>query len=196
MKNIFWIYLMCLFASCEGVSGKLLIMEGNYHSSGGRYTRAIHSYQKALKYAGSAPYAQTGLGVLYYHLEEISAAQQRFQESGNLLDTLVVTEHRELRYRNSYNSGITRFAQGDFTAAAGFFRDALCIDPGRIDAKRNLELSLLSAAREKSSSSAAALTPEEITSRDVLFDYLGRREQNQWKSREWENDELYEGPDY
>jgi Ca-activated chloride channel family protein len=183
---------MCV--SCEGISGKLLIMEGNYHSSGGRYTRAITSYQKALSYEDAAPYAQSGLGAVFYHLDETNAARQRFEDSQALVDALHLTGHTELRYRNSYNSGVSQFAHGDFSGAAESFRQALRIDSSRIDAKRNLELSLLSAAREKTA--GAGYRQEEIQNRAILFDYLGRKEQNQWRSREWTTDEQDDGPDY
>jgi Ca-activated chloride channel family protein len=183
-----------LCASCNGISGKLLIMEGNYHSSGGRYTRAISSYQKALSHDDAAPYAQAGLGTVFYHLDEAKAAQWRFEDSLSLLDGLPLAEHTELRYRNSYNSGVSQFAQGDFSGAAASFRQALRIDPSRIDAKRNLELSLLSAAREQTA--GAGYWTEEIQNKAVLFDYLGRAEQNRWRSREWTTDEQDEGPDY
>jgi len=187
---------LAVFFSCKGVSGKLLIMEGNYHNSGGRFTRAIDSYQKALAHEEAGPYAQAGLGAVYYRLDETKAALARFEDSQMLLDGLSPAGHRELRFRNSYNSGVAYFAQGDFPAAAASFRQALSIDSSRVEAKRNLELSLLSAAQGRNSVAQSAHSSEEDNSRDVIFDYLSRKEQNQWKSREWAAEEQYEGPDY
>jgi len=187
---------LCVSVSCKGVSGKLLVMEGNYHSSGGRYTRAILSYQKALAHDDAAPYAQAGLGSVYYNLDEAQAALNRFEDSLQLLDGLPAAGHRELRYRNTYNSGVALFAQGNFPAAAAAFRDALRIDGSRVEAKRNLELALLSGAREKNTGGASANTPEETMGADALFEYFERREQNRWRSSEWTAEEQYEGPDY
>ena len=86
--------LLLLCISCEGVSGKLLVIEGNYHSSRGRYTKAITAYQKALSHEAVAPYAHAGLGTAYYHLEETKAALQRFEDVRFLLDRLPPNEHR------------------------------------------------------------------------------------------------------
>jgi len=189
------VFVSC-FVSCNNVSAKLLVMEGNYHSAGGRYTRAILAYQKALAHNDAAPYAQAGLGSVYYNLDETEAALNRFEDSLQLLDSLSAAGHRELRYRNTYNSGVALFAQGDFPAAAAAFRAALRIDSSRVEAKRNLELALLSGEREKNSGGASVNTPEESISAEALFEYLERREQNQWKSREWAAEEQDGGPDY
>ena len=195
--------ILCI--SCQDISGKILVMEGNYHSSGGRYTRAILAYQKALADPGAAPYAQAGLGIVYYYLDETQAALNSFTDSQRLLDSLLdarssgpqpSSADRELRYRNNYNSGVVMFARGDYSGAAASFRDALRVDSNRIDAKRNLELSLLSQDREKTRGKAVVNTPEEIQSRDALFQYLGHSEQNRWRSLELAPEDQYEGPDY
>jgi len=200
MKNYIMISALalslCAFVSCKGISGKLLVMEGNYHNSGGRYTHAILSYQKALAHDDAAPYAQAGLGAVYYNLDEAQAALNRFEDSLQLLEGLPAAGHRELRYRNTYNSGVALFAQGDFPAAAAAFRDALRIDGSRVEAKRNLELAIISGVREKTAAAASVNTQEEIISKEALFDYLQRKEQNQWRSREWAAEEQNDGPDY
>jgi tetratricopeptide (TPR) repeat protein len=171
-------------------------MEGNYHSSAGRYSRAITVYQKALVYPYAAPYAQAGLGLVYYNLDEFKAALMRFEESKKLLENLMPGEHRELRYWNDYNSGVVLFAQGDFPAAANSFRLALKTDSGRIEAKRNLELSLLSAAQSEKTRVENIHTPEGFIGSELIFDYLRGKEQNHWKSNEWTNEDYYIGPDY
>jgi Ca-activated chloride channel family protein len=99
--------------------------------------------------------------------------------------------HPELRYRIHYNMGIIFFEMGEYTEAAEEFRKALGLDGSRLEAKRNLELSLLSIARspppqpanlqertdgERESSALSTL---------VLFEYLRQKEQERWRSREW-----------
>jgi len=187
---------LCIFASCRDISGKLFIIEGNYHSSKGEWTKAISSYQKACAYEEAAPYAEAGLGSAYFNLNDVKAALKHFEDSQQMLDVLPPVEHRELRYLNSYNSGVAMFAQGNFSAAAGAFRQALRVDSGRIEAKRNLELSLLSAVRQKTSNAGLKLSPEEIDQMEAVFKYIGLKERRQWERQEWEADDSYNGPDY
>ncbi|HHO76623.1 MAG TPA: tetratricopeptide repeat protein [Deltaproteobacteria bacterium] len=53
----------------------------------------------------------------------------------------------DMRFRTLYNLGNTAYRQGDFSSAAGYYKDAIVIDPGSSDARYNLELAL---AAEKS----------------------------------------------
>jgi len=177
-----------IFSSCS--RGKLLLIEANYLNSRGRYDEAIIPYLKALNYEDSSPYAEYGLGLTFYSLDEGKAALKRYENSRRMLDSFSEGEHRELRYRNHYNSGIILFEEGDFNLAAASFREALRADPGRIEAKRNLELALMSITMEKSSEE------RETRQREILFDYLQEQEQQHWKSREWAAEEKFTGPDY
>ena len=189
--------LALLFLSaCSQLPGKLLIIEANFHNARGRYTEAIASYLRALEHEEAAPYAGYGLGSVYCGLDESAAALERFAESQKILDELSPTAHRELRYRNNYNAGVTLFGEGDFSAAADSFREALRLEPGRLEAKRNLELSLLSLARESAAGNQDGQRREESESRAALFEYLRKKEANQWKSREWAAEEETGGPDY
>jgi Ca-activated chloride channel family protein len=174
--------------------GKLFLIEANYLNSHGRYDEAIVSYFKALDYEDAAPYAEYGLGLTFYSLDENKAALKRYAHSQKMLEQFSAGEHRELRYRNSYNSGVVFFSEGDFQAAAAAFKDALRENPRRIEAKRNLELSLMSLARETAGEQPAE--QRESAAREVLFDYIRQKEQQQWKSREWAPEEKPAGADY
>jgi Ca-activated chloride channel family protein len=187
--------LLILCCSCSPAPGKLLIMEGNFFASRGRYTDAASSYRKALEHEEAAPYAEYGLGAVYVSLDEGKAALERYGASEKLLAPLPAAEHRELRYRIPYNAGLVLFGEGDYAGAAAAFRAALEIDGGRIDAKRNLELSLLSLAREKAGAGQKGKDRSPDEAGAVVFDYLRRKEQNQWKSREWIEEDT-SGPDY
>jgi Ca-activated chloride channel family protein len=189
-----------LYPSCAPVSGKLLVMEANFYYSQGRYDEAIEVYTRALeKTEGS--YAEYGLGTVYVALEEISAARGRYDAALETYQALPAGEHGELGYRIHYNRGLVLFWEGDFEGAAKAFREALEIDGSRIEAKRNLEISLLSLSRERdregrgngeSQGEEAELDPR----LNALFLYLGRKEQDQWKSREWAEEPPFSGPDY
>jgi Ca-activated chloride channel family protein len=181
------------FTSCS--EGKLLLIEANYLSSRGRYDEAVVPYFKALNYEDSSPYAEYGLGLTFYLLDEGKAALKRFDDSQKKLEKFPAVEHRELRYRNNYNSGIVYFEEGDFQSAATAFREALRADPRKIEAKRNLELSLLSIVRDESVDRSGENRQESET-REILFEFLREKEQQQWKSREWAPEERQTGPDY
>ena len=188
-----------LFNSCEAVQGMFLVMEGNYLSRRSRHTEAITSYLKALEYPGAAPYAEYGLGSLYLSLNETSAALERFEAAEKSLNQ-AGKENPELLFRLYYNAGIAYFEKEGFDQAAASFRRALEIDGGRIEAKRNLELSLLSVSRPETSS--AAPPSREKAGHEggeagiaVLFEYLRQKDRDRWKSREWKTGSD-SGPDY
>ena len=194
--------LLCLllFCSCSKSQGKLLIMEANFHNTRGFYIEAISTYLKALVFDDAAPYAEYGLASAFFALEEGEAALDRYSEAKRVLD-LKREDHSELRYRIHYNMGIIYFENEQYDEAVDSFRDALKVDGSRIEAKRNLELSLLSRARsglpQTASSQEAEGSDGGGTGRGlVLFEYLKEKEQEQWKSREWTGETTYSGPDY
>ena len=196
--------LFCLFlaSSCGRAQGKLLIMEGNFFNTRGFYTDAISSYLKALNDTEAAPYAEYGLASAYFSLEEGEAALERYKAAEMDLLELKGDDHPELRYRIYYNMGIIYFEKGEYAEAAKAFRDALKVDGSRIEAKRNLELSLLTINR---TSSPQAISPQGKTedgrqgsggASSTLFEYLRQKEQEQWKSKEWTEENDTSGLDY
>jgi len=181
-----------LFLGCSNASGKLLIIEANFLSSQGRFTEAIDKYTKALEYEDAAPYAEYGLGSVYLSMGGEEAALDCFAKAGNMLDSLPPISNRELRYRVCYNMGVALFSGGNFSGAADSFRDALKIDGSKIEAKRNLELSILSIARQSIISGA----PRENEGLSALFDYIRQKELVQWTNREWQPEDDNAEPDY
>ena len=196
--------LLCLLllGSCAKVQGKLLVMEGNFFSARAFYSDAISSYLKALAYEESAPYAEYGLGAAYFSLEEGTAALERYGTAGKVLSEIKGGGHEELKYRIYYNTGIIYFEKGEFDEAANAFRDALKVDGSRIEAKRNLELSLLTIERTNSPQAASSENKAESIpnagsgSSSVLFEYLRQKEEEQWTSREWSSESESQGLDY
>jgi len=181
-----------LFLGCSNVSGKLLIIEANFLCSQGRFSEAITQYTKALEYEDAAPYAEYGLGSVYFSMGEEEAALDNFTKARNMLDSLPPISNRELHYRVCYNMGIALFSKGNFTGAADSFRDALKIDGRKTEAKRNLELSLLSVARQNTVSTDY----RESEGISALFDYIRQKELGQWSNREWQPEEDNGEPDY
>jgi len=193
LRRLSAVSIIALFflASCS--EGKLLLLQANYLNAMGRYDEALVPYLKAINHEDSAPYAEYGLGLAFYQLDEGKAALKRYGDSHKLLEKYSSNEHKELRYRNHYNSGVIFFEEGDYQSAAESFKEALRTDPRRLDAKRNLELSLMSISMETNTESR---TKNREESREILFEYLKQDEQQKWKSREWEPEENFTGPDY
>jgi Ca-activated chloride channel family protein len=185
--------LALLYQSCAPAAGKLLVMEGNFYYSQGRYDEAISAYLRAREHPEALPYAEYGLGTVYAALEEMPAALVRYQAAGAALRIFPAEGHRELGYRIPFNRGVTLFWEGDYEGAVEAFREALEADGGRIEAKRNLELALLSLSLERERRTLGE--GEGLDPSEILFRYLDLKEQDQWKSREWEESPS-SGPDY
>ena len=187
------------FVSCRGTQGKLLIMEANFLNTRGYYTEAISAYLRALQYDEAAPYAEYGLASAFFALEESDAALDRYLEAENALEQMG-DAHNELRYRIHYNRGIIYFEKGEYNEAAQAFREARKVDSSRIEAKRNLELSLLTDTW-RSPPTPVYSNEDADNARDeggsqVLFDYLRAKEQEQWQSREWVEESALSELDY
>jgi Ca-activated chloride channel family protein len=174
------------------VSGKLLIIEANFLSSQGRFTEAVGKYTKALEYEDAAPYAEYGIGSVNFSMGEEDVALENFAKALNMIDNMPPNLNRELRYRLHYNTGVVRFSGGDFSGAAASFRDALRTDGRKTEAKRNLELSLLSSARQNAVIGGHG-DNEGLT---ALFDYIRQKELDQWTNMEWQPEEDSDEPDY
>jgi len=185
-------FIFYLLTGCSNTSGKLRIIEANFLSSQGKFTEAAVQYAKALEYEDSAPYAEYGLGSAYFSMGEEESALDSFAKAVNLLDGQPQKLNRELRYRIFYNTGVVLFSKGDFSGAADSFRDALKTDGRKTEAKRNLELSLLSIARQNT----AVGERREDEGISALFDYIRQKELEQWTNREWQAEEDSNEPDY
>ena len=185
-----------LVCGCSRISGKLLIMDANFQNARGMYTRAISSYMRARDDAEAVPYSEFGLGSVYFALGEEKAALDRFAEAETMLESFGPAAGRELHYRIHYNTGVVLFSEGDFSGAIDSFRKALKVDGGKKEAKRNLELSIRSLARETSSGGGKNDGENENESMTALFEYVRQKEFNQWKSREWQQEDGTDELDY
>jgi Ca-activated chloride channel family protein len=184
------LFIIFTFTSCS--QGKLLLIEANYLFSRGRYDEAMTPFQKALNYNDSVPYAEYGLGLTLFLLDNGMTALTHYANSQKTLESFSENEHRELRYRNFYNSGIIYFELGDYLSAANAFKEALRIDPRRIDAKQNLEISLMSITRKTTSSNRETRSEP----MEIFTEYFRQQEEQIWRSTEWIPEEDFTGPDY
>jgi Ca-activated chloride channel family protein len=196
----FVLFLVLLFCSCSDFRAKILISEGNVFYANGDYAQAAGCFFNALPYKGTAPYAEYAIGTSYLAMDEGEAALSHFIKAGE--ETAAKKENRELLYRIRYNTGIIHFQNGEYLEAAEDFKNALRIEPSRIEAKHNLELSLLSAYRKQEqanvqSTRTGGITENKTESRSgVLLDFMRQREAEKWKSFEWDGPNGDDSPDY
>jgi hypothetical protein len=216
-KNaLFACCLLPLLLSCAPAEAKIRLLEGNFFAARNMLTEAEASYTRARSLAvpDDVPYAIYALACLQLLRAEPETPDAG--ESVTLFDethTLIVREtiddtdritrafrhghgerHRELAYRLHYNTGLARYYADDPEEAAWEFRQALLVDPGRIEAKRNLEISLaqLETKSGKETSEVKTARPvREGVSRgnSVLFDFIRQKETNRWKSWAWQGEE-------
>ena len=197
-KTFIALCTLFLFSSCTEVQGRLLVMEGNFFNARSFYTQAIASYLGALTHEEIAPYAESGLASVYFALGESRIALERYRSAQMSLAELN-RDHPELRFRLYYNIGIIYFDMGEYHQAAEAFRNALKIDGSRLQARRNLELSLLFAERinlQQDADITEAAGQGSGGNHPALFDYLRQMEQEQWRSREWASEDDWYGPDF
>jgi Ca-activated chloride channel family protein len=161
------------------------------------YNEAISSYLYARNEPLVAPYAEFALGSAYLALDQPDAAELRFQAAEGYFG-----DNPSLLYRIRYNSGVVKFEKGDFTGAVDDFRSALKADSNARDAKRNLELSLISLYMKDNESrieeTGMGSIAEEMNRNqsEIIFDFVRRKETEKWKSWEWAGAEDDNGPDY
>ena len=107
--------------------------------------------------------------------------------SSYILDRLI-EQDKNVRYAVFYNCGIIANRKGNYEEAAKFFRNALKIDGTKIDAKINLELSLMNAEKEaKSKENVQNQVSESKTSstmEESIFARIREYDEKQWKNSE------------
>ena len=95
-------------------------------------------------------------------------------------------EDKNVRYAVFYNCGIIANRKGNYVEAAKWFRNALKIDGTKIDAKINLELSLMNAEKEaKSKANVQNQVSESRTSstmEESIFARIREYDKKQWKN--------------
>jgi Ca-activated chloride channel family protein len=194
-RTVVSIVSLFLLGSCDAAWGGLLIMEGNFYSGRGMNEEAVSIFTRALSHKRASPYAQYGIGTAYLNMNDTENALEQF---ALVEKEIKPNTHTELRYRNAYNTGVARFAGGDYAEAASAFRKALEADPSRFEAKRNLELSLRSLAEENSGAGQDGnRDAAENPGSKAFFDYLREKEREKWRSREWDEEgEEGGGADY
>lgn len=121
-------------------------------------------------------YAVFDLATTYLVQGENEAASNRFKElSGDIPD--------DVRFALLYNLGILAHRNGDYASAAAFFRQALLIDGSSVDAKVNLELSLVGGeAQSGGGMQKVQESTHEGTLESAIYSIIREQEEGQWKN--------------
>jgi len=95
--------------------------------------------------------------------------------------------------------GIIYFEEGNYYQAVNLNKRALLVDGSRIEAKRNLELSLLLLVRSSAPEQTYVMEEDEeglsgLTA--ALFSYARQMEREQWRIREWQSEDDWDGADF
>ncbi|WP_407398045.1 VWA domain-containing protein [Treponema sp.] len=163
------------------------ILQGKLDWGKGNYQNATASF---LQSASSAKlrgddfvyqYSIYGIGSTYLMQGENDAALAKFNQ-------IYENAPDQIKFAILYNSGIIAHRNGDYEAAANFFRQSLYIDGTSTDAKINLELSLREGSSH-SNESAREIVPvsenkEDQTLENALYSIIKEGEQQQWKSQQ------------
>lgn len=162
--------MVLILLSC--CSPRLLTIRGNALARQGKIREAVTKYSAAIENlkpgrgAILENWLRFNLGTAYYLLGETAGAEEQWDLMGSPSSAV-------LRYNRNYNMGILEFQQGDYGAAAEYFREALRFDPGDTDAKVNLELATRNKNATSQKSGSTAVSPgsralDEVRSENLL----------------------------
>lgn len=183
-SRFFWVILLTTLTSCSGGWNHLQVLQSNYDFSQGDYLGATVGYLNSLSDTEFHNYVAYNLANVYHALGEFPAALSLWEEAE-------ATNSVDLLFRIHFNKAVLFYEQGEYLAARESFIRALLLEPSNVDAKINLELTLkkletgLSAQTRRSpGSDTGSSVPETSTSETLrIFDYLRRKEAQQWASR-------------
>lgn len=129
------------------------INSGNALYKEGRYPEAIKKYKKALAVNENSDVAKFNLGLTQVRMAGTggkeqtrdSVAQQLYNQGVQLLTQVagIGGKKADLSSKANYNLGNLRFEQEDYAGAINFYKQALRLNPGFDNARRNLRIAQL-----------------------------------------------------
>lgn len=129
------------------------INAGNSFYKDGKYAEAIMKYKEALNANGQSDVAKFNLGLSQIRMSERGGAKtekdsvsQQLYNQGVALMTQVAqigAAKADLSSKANYNLGNLRFDQEDYAGAISFYKQALRLNPGYVNARRNLRIAQL-----------------------------------------------------
>lgn len=189
-KTAALIVFCMLFVSCKGENaafGAKNILEGSWFWYQKKYNDSVAKYLQTVFDAQNdgnpllEQYAVYDLATTYLVQNENNVALERYRQLENV-------EDKNIRYAVFYNCGIIANRKGNYEEAAKCFRNALKIDGTKIDAKINLEISLMNAEKEIKSKqnvqNQVSESKSSSTMEESIFAKIREYDEKQWKNSE------------
>lgn len=188
-KNFATLLVVCLlFSSCNVyVSGSKNIMEGSWFFYQKRYNNSVAKFLQTVYDSENSKnqilnqYALYDLATTYLAQNENDVAYERYLQLKN-------AEDKNVKFSTYYNCGIIAYRKGNFLQAANCFKNALKIDGSKIDAKINLELSVMNLEKEsKAKENVLSQVAEENSPsamEQAVFERIREYDKKQWKNSE------------
>lgn len=151
-------FLALLFLICPAQAQSVRqerrdINSGNALYKEGRYAEAIRKYKEALAVNENSDVAKFNLGLSQVRMAgkgekeqtRDSVSQQLYNQGVQLLTQVagIGAKKADLSSKANYNLGNLRFEQEDYAGAINFYKQALRLNPGYENARRNLRIAQL-----------------------------------------------------
>lgn len=151
MLLVFFISAISFNASAQSVRAeRKLINEGNKFYREGKYPESILKYKAALEVNPSSDVARFNLGLGRVRMAEKSASndsvsKKLMAEAVQDLSKVAQLDRQkpDLSSKANYNLGNLSFQQEDYDSAIKLYKQALRLNPGFNDARRNLRIAQL-----------------------------------------------------
>jgi tetratricopeptide (TPR) repeat protein len=172
--------VVLFLTGCSFNSPYIAVVHGNYSYDRGDYQQAVVKYLEARESGEHTEWISYNMGNVYHSLGEISAALQLWEEAEASGET-------ELRFAISFNRGVLHYQQGRYREAYDSFKAALVLNNRSLEAKRNLELSLLKIQaggnldRTQPAGDTLQTQDRELDADSArVLEYVRRKEGNRW----------------
>lgn len=173
-----------LFTSCD--TGKTQTLSGVVSWHRADYQKATAQFLKVYSQGKSQEnqilccYSSYNLASSYIAQEEFEAAVIRLEQISSDCDA-------KLKSAGFYNLGVIAGRKGDFETAKNYYKKAILADSENINAKINLELTVLQVESQKAESAEAQMSAVNIENRDTalsnqIFSLIQQEEQKRWKN--------------
>ncbi len=179
LKKIFFLVSPLFFLSCSLLEPGLSVLKGNYAYQQGNYQNSLLAYLDRKDEGSHSERILYNIGAVYYALGEGPSALELWKVSAQSTD-------EEVLFASNFNSGVVLYQGGQFSDAYQAFRRSLELNPGSLEAKKNLELTLDRMEAESGGGDNRTSPSSREVSDDArrIMQYIKRKEGSQWKQQE------------
>lgn len=177
MRNLFLCCSILMISSCSILEPGASILRGNYAYQNGEYQKALLYYLDQEDQGSHKERILHNIATIYYALGEGYPALELWGQTESSVDD-------EVLFAASFNSAVVFYQSGQFHKAYYAFKKALNLDPGSLDAKKNLELTIERLEAESRTPGTSSNHSSEEVSDDArrILQYIKRKEGPQWKN--------------